>query len=42
MQANEDINYIYTILMQLKELILEFMKRFSDKKEEKTLLTLMI
>ena len=38
MQANEDINYIYTILMQLKELILEFMKRFSDKKREKNII----
>ena len=38
MQANEDINYMYTILMQLKELILEFMKRFSDKKREKNII----
>lgn len=38
MRANEDINYMYTILMQLKELILEFMKRFSDKKREKNII----
>ena len=38
MQANEDINYMYTILLQLKELILEFMKRFSDKKREKNII----
>ena len=37
-QANEDINYMYIILNQLKELMLEFMKKFSDKKREKNII----
>ena len=37
-QANDDIKYMYEILVKLKEIVFEFSKKYDDKKREKNIM----